>query len=81
MEERRGAGNKIAKEGPRREGKTRLTMSLKPKEESISRRESSTMSTAVERSSGTKRENWQLTLTRYKSLVTLISVIRAASLE
>lgn len=38
-------------------GETRLTMSLKPKEETFSRRELSTMSAASERSIGTKREN------------------------
>lgn len=38
-------------------GNSELTVFPKPKEENISKRESSIMSTAIERSIGTKREN------------------------
>lgn len=58
MEERRGVGNKIVKEGFRREGKIRFIMLLKFKEESILRRELLIMLIVVERLSGIKRENW-----------------------
>ena len=57
-ENRRGPA---AKRGAPKVGGIRLPMCLKFKEGTFSRRDSSTMSTALKKSTGTKRENWQLT--------------------
>ena len=56
VEERR-RGGPATEIGAPKVGRIRLTMCLQFKEETFSRRESSTMSTALKKSIGTKREN------------------------
>ena len=60
VKERTGGGP-ATKRGAPKVGRIRLTMCLKFTEETFSRRESSTMSTALKKPIGRKRENWQLT--------------------